>query len=379
MGAGMRAGPVTEHHTTSIITACRSGLVPERLKVEVLGRLRQLVPIDAVWWATTDPATLLFTQAYREGLPADTAPYFVDNEFLAHDVNKWTELAADSVGVRSLWQATGGRPEASGRYRDLFRPLGMGDELRVVLRSGGACWGLLCLHRAAGRPFTDTEAGYLGRLAPHLAEGLRAGLLAASLQPDPERAELADAPGLVVLDHDGTPVAVTEAAQGWLDELGQPSSTRLPLPEEVYAVAARLRRPGPDPSASVPRLRVRTRAGRWVSLHASWLPAGAGQPDRVAVILQPTAPAEVAPVIMHAYGLTEQERVVTGLVCQGLSTGQIAARLVVSGYTVQDHLKSVFDKTGVRSRRELVATILRQHYLPPTKQDRPVGPDGFFA
>ena len=66
---------------------------------------------------------------------------------------------------------------------------------------------------------------------------------------------------------------------------------------------------------------------------------------------------------MAAYGLTEQELVVTGLVCQGLSTGQIAARLV-SGYTVQDHLKSVFDKTGVRSRRELVATILRQHYLP---------------
>jgi DNA-binding CsgD family transcriptional regulator len=84
-------------------------------------------------------------------------------------------------------------------------------------------------------------------------------------------------------------------------------------------------------------------------------------------------------VIMAAYGLTEQERVVTWLVCQGLSTGQIAARLVVSGYTVQDHRKSVFDKTGVHSRRELVATILRQHYLPQASHGRPVGPAGFFT
>jgi DNA-binding CsgD family transcriptional regulator len=371
----MRAGPVTEHLTTAIITACRSSLEPERLKAEVLGRLRRVVPIDAVWWATADPATLLFTQAYREGIPEETTPYFVDNEFLGDDVNKWTELAHDPAGVRTLFGATSGEPRASARYRELFGPLGMGDELRAVLRTGGACWGLLCLHRQAGRPFSDAEAGYLKRMAPHLATGLRAGLLVASL----ERADLVEAPGLVVLDANGAAVATTEAAESWLNELGQTRSSRLPMPAEVYAVAGRLRRPGPDPAGSVPRLQVRTRAGRWVSLHASWLPAGQGEPDRVAVIIQPAAPAEVAPVIMHAYGLTEQERQVTGLVCQGLSTEQIAARLVVSVYTVQDHLKSVFDKTGVRSRRDLVATILQHHYLPNAKQGRPVGPGGFFA
>jgi hypothetical protein len=47
--------------------------------------------------------------------------------------------------------------------------------------------------------------------------------------------------------------------------------------------------------------------------------------------------------------------------------------------TVQDHLKSVFNKTGVGSRTELVATILRQHYLPRAKAGHPVGVNGFFA
>ena len=68
----------------------------------------------------------------------------------------------------------------------------------------------------------------------------------------------------------------------------------------------------------------------------------------------------------------------TGLVCQGRSTAQIATALWISTNTVQDHLKSVYDKTGARSRGELVATILREHYLPGLHQGRPVAPNGYF-
>ena len=52
------------------------------------------------------------------------------------------------------------------------------------------------------------------------------------------------------------------------------------------------------------------------------------------------------------------------LAAHGVSNTEIAERLVVSAHTVQQHLKSVFDKTGVRSRRDLVGKVFFAHYEP---------------
>ena len=62
----------------------------------------------------------------------------------------------------------------------------------------------------------------------------------------------------------------------------------------------------------------------------------------------------------------------------GQSTKAIAQRLAVSPYTVQDHLKPIFDKTGVRSRGELVGQIFLQHYA-PRWEDVSNAPAGWFA
>src|SRR5919108_3024173 len=101
--------------------------------------------------------------------------------------------------------------------------------------------------------------------------------------------------------------------------------------------------------------------------HAACLLSGSAR--RVAVIVEPAHPARIAPLLMSAYGLTGREQEVTRLVLQGDPTTEIAERLVVSAHTVQQHLKSVFDKTGVRSRRDLVGKIFFAHYEPRVRDN----------
>ncbi len=80
------------------------------------------------------------------------------------------------------------------------------------------------------------------------------------------------------------------------------------------------------------------------------------------MVIEPAKASEVAPLIVDAYELTPREVDVTRALARGLTTTEIARELHLSRYTVQDHLKSVYEKTGVSSRGELVAKMFADHY-----------------
>jgi DNA-binding CsgD family transcriptional regulator len=85
--------------------------------------------------------------------------------------------------------------------------------------------------------------------------------------------------------------------------------------------------------------------------------------DRLTVLLEAARPAELATVIADAYALTEREREITALVARGLTTNEISGLLHLSAYTVQDHLKTIFDKSGTGSRGELVSRLFFDHHV----------------
>jgi DNA-binding CsgD family transcriptional regulator len=346
----------------AIVRLCHAGLDSRALRIEVVRRLHKAIPIDAVFFATVDPETLLFTGSLVEEIPEYATPAFLANEFLQDDVNKFVVLARAARPVQTLYEATRGEPGVSPRYGEILAPMGFGDELRAALRIGSVTWGVMCLHRElTGSGFTREEAALLERIAPHIAFGLRAALRIdeATVDPKPE------GPGLVILADDLSVAAVTAPAERWLGELSDWPRRSEP-PQAIRAVAARLQALERTPERVVvpmPRARVRTRSGQWLVLHAARLSSPGGS-EQIAVILEPAAPAEVTPLVLQAYDLTDREAQVAQLVLKGYSTSEIAASLFITALTVQEHLKSIFDKTGVHSRRELVAQLFAQQHMP---------------
>lgn len=236
------------------------------------------------------------------------------------------------------------------------------QELVARLRAHtGEVWGAIGLYRAPGQPMFDAaDKAYLGTLTPYLAEGARRALLAGAAT-DPESP---DAPGLLILTATGEIDSTTPGVERWLAELPDGDLDAGRLPSSVRAVAAQALRTAEDPDrpGAVAVSRVLSRGGTWVVLHGASLVASGSR--RVAVIIEPAHPARIQSLLMSAYALTARERDVTRLVLHGCSTVEAAAELSVSAYTVQQHLKSIFTKTGVRSRRDLVGKVFFAHYEP---------------
>jgi len=63
------------------------------------------------------------------------------------------------------------------------------------------------------------------------------------------------------------------------------------------------------------------------------------------------------------YGLTLREKEILGLIVEGLTMKQVAARLFLSPYTIDTHIKNIYAKLQVHSRSGVVAKAIKEHLL----------------
>jgi DNA-binding CsgD family transcriptional regulator len=326
------------------------------LRKRLLERIKRVVSVEATFFAAVDPETLLFTSAWAEAPLAAAGPLFLANEFAeTFDVNRFARLAGARHPIATLDGATGGDRASSPRFRDIIEPLGLGDELRVALRTAETTWGFLCLHRQGKTGFSARDVAVLAKIAPHAGAALRR-IVASSVTA----VGLPGSDPALVLTEDGVVVGITRAAASWLGEL-QNSSVEVGdrVPFSLLAVIWRLEALERAPASGLlPRLTMVTRRGSLLEVHAARMRREHGR-SAVAITLAPAGADARSSLRLAARGLTPAQRRVAVLVLQGLSTREITAELSIGEHTVQDHLKAVFDKIGVCSRRELVASLVR--------------------
>ncbi|MVU83355.1 LuxR family transcriptional regulator [Nocardia sp. ET3-3] len=324
-----------------------AGLETHDFLFEAAELLDRAMGVEFLCAASTDPATGLVTAS------VGTRPIeLCDSEFTRYenadpaDLNRLAELAVrpNPVGVLALESA--GDPARSLRYREFLRPrFDFEHELRCVCRVSEVGWGAFGMYRAGGATgFGEDDATEIAALGPVIASGIRRGLLTGPVSTAPELT----GPAVLVVDADDTVSAMTPDASAVLARLRPPSSGVVfgPIADAVAAV----RFPGRRAAA-----RVRAVTGEWWVVRAA--PLTGAPPGAVAVTFERPGVVDLLSLVVAACGLTARERAVVDLVLRGRSTAEIARALHLSAYTVQDHLKAIFAKTGVRSRRELVARL----------------------
>ncbi|WP_433003912.1 helix-turn-helix domain-containing protein [Kribbella sp. CA-294648] len=351
----------------------------DRYFEELGARLRRTLPIDAACWHGLDPRTLLLTTANpvelveRGFLSEQTEPVaarsVIASEYQREDYNTFAGLARRRAPVGILSEACRGRPERSARYREFLAPSGTPFELRAAMVTRGRAWACVVLHRtAATGDFQPAEARLMARLSRPIANGVRASLLRdAALRSEDE-----GAPGMILLGPRDELELITPPAERFVELLREESSSSSTLPPPILAAAASARRRPADAVEGV-TLHVPSGIG-WLTLYASY-PQGV-RSGRVAIVIQLTKGETASALRLEAHGLTSREQEVAALAAHGLTTEALAERLFLSPWTVQDHLKSIFDKTGTHSRRQLRAQIFHETYLPAIARQSPLDANG---
>ena len=342
--------------------------------------LRSALPYTAACFAPVDPATEILTSTVKwGGLTNDEDEIWAYHEYEREDLYDFRDVLRRPGMVLSIRHETEDDPRRSPRFEQFYEPTyGFADELRAGCRVDGVTWGFFALFRDGGGAFTPAEHAFISSIAPAFALGFRTGILAGA----PEAVVAAtEGPGVIVVDTAGDVVQANPAAHArvadLLDGIGGLDAGPLPFSLRALVGSARMLAEGRTPR--IPRARLRTRSGQWVVAHASPLLSRDGTGTDVVVTIEEARPPEIVPLIVAAFGLTQREQDVVALVLRGVDTAEIARSLHLSAYTVQDHLKSIFVKVGVRSRRELTAKVFFDQYAPRLAAQEAVGPSGWFT
>ena len=357
------------------------------LRRQALTVLRGVVDFGAYVWMLTDPVTAVGAAPLADAPCLQELPALIKAKY-ATSVNRWTDLEQRTSPTALLNDAVEGDLARSRVWREVMSRYGIRDVASTVFADRFGCWGFLDLWRdQTSGPFTPSDAAFIDSLATSLTTALRECQARTFVEAAAPRRR-SPGPVVLTLDQDLQITSRTAASQSWLDALLPPGPQGRAIPASVYNVAAQLLAVEAGIDDRPACTRVHLRDGFWLTLRAARLPSdppesdsltpglgpGPGPgPGNIVVTIEEASPTERLDLFSRAVGLTARENELLGWLATGSDTRAMARQMSLSEHTIQDHLKSIFSKTGSRDRVSVLSRALGTKSDPPEMQRSDVG------
>jgi DNA-binding CsgD family transcriptional regulator len=263
-------------------------------------------------------------------------------------------------------------------YNDFIKPQGIHDQVGMSLVSRGKCLGVIALFRTSAQPnYTGDEKKRISLMLPYLAGDLERAL---TLEYSKQKKWILESSlqtlgghAIVVLDLRMNVIFANEEAQSIFGPEGNLRTTfgpfgKLPrplIPEKVRALCARTARalldgdgpPGEpveiawsDPAGRPCTGRLRVISGYFFGQKSHFIVFQASRASG--------ATNQLVSSLADRYHLSPREVEIVTEALSGCGNTHIADQLFISIHTVENHLKKIFKKMGVRSRTEMVCRLL---------------------
>ncbi|PGS42253.1 helix-turn-helix transcriptional regulator [Bacillus cereus] len=337
-----------EQATKEITVLMKSERSIRQFQKEFLNILKKVISFDASCFTAIDPRTFLSTGAYTDRRIEQLHSQLFMNEFLEDDYNKFKDLARNPPHVGAMCIITNDNPIKSTRYRNILKPAGFIDEVRVVCMSKGKCFGHLSLFRDKTKvPFQHDECKYLSKVGLLAGDTLRTSFIIRS-----EEQVKVVGRGMIVLNENLRLNYWDQTGYIWLSNFRKYEQLNEDdIPRPIRAVCSKVKANETNKEATVC---ISLTCREFLVIRASRLEGYSSCHTGYRVLFESARPEEVFPFLADSYCLSQREKEVIVGIVRGLSTKEVAKELCISTYTVQDHFKSIFEKVGVCSRNELI-------------------------
>lgn len=380
-------------------------------RLAMLATIKQRIAYDAYCFTLTDPFTLLSTGALTDPSLQQLHEQLLITEYANHNHWSYEEMVRHNRFVTRLSDIKGSRAETDMRCQKLLAPAGFSDEMRAALFYEGQCWGFLTLFKRASNEddlFSQADELQMNALMPIVAEALMHYYYSSDdLPAQPRELEygfllLSEQLHIISSNERGNKLlyllqqaerlqehhsqddlaATADDTLSGQDDLAVPTADMLSdqdnltasanakLPDQVANQAA-IHSDLPKPIQALGykllanhqqsqqlSLFIPLSSNQYITLNAALLhsvdPDSSLSKRQIAITIEEASPNSMLTYFMQRYKLTPREQQMVYELLKGSSNKEMAAHLEISSHTVQDHLKSIFAKTEVSSRSELI-------------------------